>query len=751
MKRHFSVTLKLMFFVTASVLIISGLPAMINLNNVQNDNEAQEKQRLLSLYDDFYADTQLVAETLAALSLSLTEQPDIQELLADRNSTALSGRLKPVFDTLKADYNITHLYVQESTGQVFLSLHAPQESGGGANRPMIIAVRDSRRGATGIGIDSSGLAVRGISPMFRQNLFSGMIETGREYGQDFVQELKAQTGADFKIWLAHRAATRVALRPAIDTPTDAPTTELFYYAGSNPQRLPVPADVYHQALASARREISYVSDGQQEWAVLVAPLQAFQDQTIGVLEIAIPRVRAPAGLLQNNTSTLALAGGLALGALLLIGIAINRIVLHPLGQLSEVARQQLAGNLNARVELHSRDEFEQLGYTLNTLTEKLDDTLQGTDKIIAQRTRDLERRSSHLEASAEVSRVTTAILEPGQLIQRAANLIRERFGLYYVGLFLVDETSEWATLRAGTGAAGRAMLARGHRIRVGEGMIGWSITRAQARVASQADTDSVRVSADELPDTRSEAAIPLRSRGQVLGALTVQSVQADAFDHVAVAALQTMSDHIAVALDNARLFAESQAILETTRQAFGQRTRDAWAELLRARTDWGYSYEQQSMSQAQGDWSPGMRQAEQSGQIVQKDSLQAGAPSLSIPIKVRDNVIGVLGFAKSSVSGDTAETETQWTPEEITLLEALAFQLGLALDSAQLYQDTERGAVREQLIGEVTTQMRETLDVETVLRTAAREVRQALNLPEVVVRLSAHPSDKVHTGEEKSA
>jgi GAF domain-containing protein/HAMP domain-containing protein len=629
---------------------------------------------------------------------------------------------------------------------------------------MLISVRDSRRRVSSIDIGLNGLAVRSIMPMFRENVFIGMVEVGRAYNQDFVQELRSQMGADFKIWLTYRAAVQASYYQLTEAPIESPSTELFYYAGSKVQSLPIPADVYQGVLENASIEINYVSDGQDDLAVLTAPLRAFQGQIIGVLEIAIPRVKAPAGWLQNSTSTLALAGGLALGAIILMGIAVNRIVLRPLGQLSDVARQQLAGNLSARVELQSRDEFEQLGHTLNTLTEKLDDTLQGLDKTIAQRTHDLERRSAHLEASAEVSRVTAAILEPGPLIQQAVNLIREHFGLYYVGLFLVDEAGEWAMLRAGTGVAGRALLARGHRIRVGEGMIGWSITRAQARVASQADADQVRLAIEELPDTRSEAAIPLRSRGQVLGALTVQSTETDAFDPVAVAALQTMSDHIAVALDNARLFAESQVILETTRQAFGQRTRDAWAELLRARPDWGYVYERQSILPAKDDWPSGMRQAERSGQTVQKDLVRPGEPSLFIPIKVRDNVIGVLGFAKTSsledaapsargtapLSRDRVEVETHWTPEEVTLLEALAFQLGLALDSAQLYRDTERGAIREQLIGEVTTQMRETLDVETVLRTAAREVRQALNLPEVVVRLSTQHSDKVHAGEEKS-
>ncbi|NIV38224.1 MAG: hypothetical protein GWN58_55050, partial [Anaerolineae bacterium] len=95
----------------------------------------------------------------------------------------------------------------------------------------------------------------------------------------------------------------------------------------------------------------------------------------------------------------------------------------------------------------------------------------GLEHQVAERTRDLARRTAYLEATADVGRAASSILETGQLIEEVVELIRERFDLYYVGLFEVDPGREWAILRAGTGAAGRAMLARGHRIRVGDGMI----------------------------------------------------------------------------------------------------------------------------------------------------------------------------------------------------------------------------------------------------------------------------------------
>jgi GAF domain-containing protein len=352
--------------------------------------------------------------------------------------------------------------------------------------------------------------------------------------------------------------------------------------------------------------------------------------------------------------------------------------------------------------------------------------LQAGRALLEARTHDLERRSLQLAASAEVSRAITSILETNQLIRQVVELIRERFGLYYVGLFLVDAASEWAVLQAGTGEAGQAMLARSHRIKIGEGMVGWSIAHAQARVALEAGQDAMRLATAELPDTRSEAALPLRSRSQVLGALTIQSTQPGAFDQDTITALQTMADQVAVALDNARLFTESQAALETERRIYGEVGRQAWAELLRARTDWGYRYAHTAIAPAEGDWRADMRQAAHTGQTVPGDSV--GEPTLAIPLKLRGQVVGVLGFRK----GESGE---RWTTEAVTLLETLAEQLSLALESARLYQDTQRRAEYERLTGEVTARMRETLDVETVLKTAVDEMYQALGLDEIVIRL----------------
>jgi PAS domain S-box-containing protein len=168
---------------------------------------------------------------------------------------------------------------------------------------------------------------------------------------------------------------------------------------------------------------------------------------------------------------------------------------------------------------------------------------------------DLERRSKHLQTAAEVSHAASSILDPEILIQQVVNLALERFDLYYAGLFLVDENREWAVLRAGTGEAGQKMLDQGHKLQVGgDSMVGRCVAKRHACIALDVGAEPVRFANPLLPETRSELALPLVSRGETIGALTIQSAQEAAFSEEDIAALQTMADQLANAIANAQLY-----------------------------------------------------------------------------------------------------------------------------------------------------------------------------------------------------
>lgn len=171
-----------------------------------------------------------------------------------------------------------------------------------------------------------------------------------------------------------------------------------------------------------------------------------------------------------------------------------------------------------------------------------------------------------LETAAQVSHAITSILDLEALLPRVVDMLRQSFDLYYVGIFLVDldgtrtgEPDKWAILRAGTGNAGRTMMAQNHKLRVGgASMIGTCIAAQGARIALDVGSEAVRFDNPALPLTRSEMALPLVSRDQAIGAMTVQSQREAAFSRQDIAVLQTVADQLANAIQNARLFSEAE-------------------------------------------------------------------------------------------------------------------------------------------------------------------------------------------------
>ncbi|HRT30982.1 MAG TPA: GAF domain-containing protein [Anaerolineae bacterium] len=171
-----------------------------------------------------------------------------------------------------------------------------------------------------------------------------------------------------------------------------------------------------------------------------------------------------------------------------------------------------------------------------------------------------ERRTRLLAAAAEVGRQVTSILDLEVLLNNTVDIICDAYGFYYAGIFLLDEAGEWAVLRAGHGEAGKRMVAEGHKLRVGgHSMIGSAISQRKARIALDVGEEPVHFKNPYLPHTRSEMALPLIVGETVIGALTVQSVEEQAFSAYDITSLQAMADQLAVALRNAQLLRELEA------------------------------------------------------------------------------------------------------------------------------------------------------------------------------------------------
>jgi signal transduction histidine kinase/DNA-binding response OmpR family regulator len=210
----------------------------------------------------------------------------------------------------------------------------------------------------------------------------------------------------------------------------------------------------------------------------------------------------------------------------------------------------------------SRHKLEAYAHTLEEQvqlrTREAEQRAQQASRLstIAQnRAQELERRALQAQTAAEISSFASGTLDQDILLQHSVNLIRERFQVYYVGLFLIDEANQYACLRSGTGEAGQQMLAKHHKLPVdSSSLTGWVIKNRQAKIVADVSQEPLHYANPLLPGTRSEAVLPLVSRGEVIGSLTVQSDQLNAFQEQDVAVLQTMTAQLANAITNARLY-----------------------------------------------------------------------------------------------------------------------------------------------------------------------------------------------------
>lgn len=179
----------------------------------------------------------------------------------------------------------------------------------------------------------------------------------------------------------------------------------------------------------------------------------------------------------------------------------------------------------------------------------------------------LERRNAQLRTASEVSKTCSGIFDRDVLIEKAVNLIQQGLNVYYVGLFLVDNEKQQAVLQGGSGEAGKQMLDAGYHLPLGgQSMIAWCIRHNRARIAQQTTRDRVWLQNPYLPQTRSELALPLTSREQVIGALTVQSTRENAFSPGDITILQAMAEQLAITIDNANLFTKLQHELAERRR-----------------------------------------------------------------------------------------------------------------------------------------------------------------------------------------
>ncbi len=445
-----------------------------------------------------------------------------------------------------------------------------------------------------------------------------------------------------------------------------------------------------------------------------------------------------------------------LGVLLAVGIAvanglaliIPRRIVRPLSVLQEGAQKIGAGQLDHVIHIQTGDEIQDLAAAFNEMAaslrasyaelerwgRELEERVEERTRELAEASRQMERRAIQLQTSAEVARAIASVRDLNQLLPEIAHLISDRFNWYHTGIFLLDEKGEYAVLQAASSEGGQRMLARHHRLKVGEvGIVGYVTATGQPRIALDVGTDAVYFDNPDLPHTRSEMALPLKVGDQIIGALDVQSTTAAAYDEEDMALLSTLADQVAIAIHNARLFEQSQRALEEVQAAQRRYVQQEWAKVTKERRELAYEYRRSGIPPLHEPWPPeALRALAEEKPVVFPEptlSLTGGGgnghgksgiqAALAAPIKLRDQAIGVV---------DLQETDAprRWTDDEIALGQAPSDPVALALENARLFEETARRAEQLATINRIGMALTSGLELERVLQTLYEQCQQIL-------------------------
>lgn len=389
------------------------------------------------------------------------------------------------------------------------------------------------------------------------------------------------------------------------------------------------------------------------------------------------------------------------------------------------------------IDVGGNDEITRLAKAFNKLFRQMQETLFNLEDRVKERTTSLaaatkesERRAKQFEAITLVGSAISSIRSLGDLLPKITELISQQFAYYHVGIFLNDANNQNAILSAANSEGGKQMLLRGHQLKIGEqGIVGYAISTGNPRIALDVGEDAVYFGNQELPDTRSEIALPLKIGEDVVGALDVQSTEASAFNEEDISVLSLLADQVSMAIENARLFDQARKSLAESESLYRQYLRQAWNRLPKEQNLAGFRYNARGASPIE---SRSQTDAIAKNQEVTED---IKSPSISVPIAIRGETIGILSVQ--------VPEEKNINENQMDLVNAVAERVALSAENARLFEETTRRAERERLVSDITVKIRSTNDPDAMIKIALEELKQALGASKV--QLVPHTLHKSNT------
>jgi GAF domain-containing protein len=433
----------------------------------------------------------------------------------------------------------------------------------------------------------------------------------------------------------------------------------------------------------------------------------------------------------GNAVRLTLYGGI-LGILAIsAGILFGTTISIPILKMVKATDQATQGFLEAFQPSDDPSEIGALSRSIYAMTIQLTEGMENLEQQATERTREISRRNDQLEVAAQIGREVSTILDVNVLLNEITQLISERFGYYHVAIFLVDDVGEYAVMRAANSQGGKHLLSLGHKLKVGEaGIVGHVAQSGKARVAYDVATDQVFFRNPELPETRSEAALTLRIRERVIGVLDIQSIQLSAFSLDDMRVLQIVADQVALAVENTRLFAENQQARRDLEQAYGQRVIGSWMRRLRNAP---LTYVFNRLGVEIKEATSGDQRLDLNSDVLGQDDQNY---QISLPISIRGEVIGSLILKRE-------DGAAAWNEEDLSIINDVLEQIEPALESARLLEETQARAMREQAVNVISTQVRRSAGIDSILQNTVRELGKVLGSSRTFIQLDIKSQDEL--------
>jgi GAF domain-containing protein/HAMP domain-containing protein len=490
-------------------------------------------------------------------------------------------------------------------------------------------------------------------------------------------------------------------------------TEEGYSPFGTPYEEPGPALVAHfDSMSGTILESDFYTDEYGTFLSGYAPIFTSNGERVGVLgvDISANTIRAQERRYLSRLFIIVLP---SLFLIVVGGVVFANYLAKPIVNLRDMANKISQGEFNTHIsDIPKTRELAELALNLNRMTDNLAELINDLEQRVMERTAVLTKKTDQLHAASYIARQTADVQDFSSILAIVVDLITNQFGYYHAGIFLMNETGDQAILQATSSEGGKRMLERGYALEVGsQSVVGYVAAQKRARIALDIGAEAIFFNNPDLPMTRSEVALPLVIRNKVLGVLDIQSDQPQAFRTEDIDVLQTLSDQVAVAIENARLLGESQAALMQLEAVSTLRTRDAWNQKLLGQV-------------LAFTFTPlGIR--------LEANSGSANESGVQTPITLRGQTIGSISLARKDSSN--------WSKFDEDLIREVAYQVGLAVDNLRLLEDAQQRARQEQTIGDLATRFSQALDIDSLLQTAARELGQMPDVSEVSVFIGQLP------------